>query len=161
MLLALVLTLAAPARHVQAQPGGAERSARLTRLFSEMSVDTGVRVTTAMLLIDHGSFRSVEDETVRIGYEGAVVPVELRDIRTVDVETRHPVKGMLWGLGTGLLVGSVGGLLLASFSCENPLDCEEADRRGAIIGGTVLGGAGALAGFVIGRYRVSWTPVFP
>lgn len=146
---------------VQGQPGGAEREARLNQLFSRMSVDTGVRVVTPSLFIDHGSFRSVGPEAVQIEYGGRVLPVDLGEIRSVEVEGRHPIKGMLWGLGSGLLVGSVGGMLIGSFYCTDPFDCERDERRGAFIGGASLGAAGAIAGFVIGKYQVSWRPIFP
>jgi len=146
---------------VTAQPGGIEREARLTELFSDMSVDTGLRVTTPMLFIEHGAFRGVGPGAVRIEYGGEVVPVELVDIRTVEVERHHPVKGMLWGLGAGLLVGSVSGMLVGSFYCDDPVDCVSEERKGAIIGGSSLGFAGGLGGFLIGKYQISWSRIFP
>ena len=146
---------------VAAQPGGEAREARLNQLFSQMSVDTGVRVVTPALFIDHGSFQGIGPEAVQIEYGGRVLPVELGDIRSVEVEGRHPIKGMLWGLGSGLLVGSVGGMLLGSFYCTDPFECEQDERRGAFIGGATLGAAGAIGGFVIGKYQVSWRPIFP
>ncbi|MBT8487720.1 MAG: hypothetical protein KJO65_02720 [Gemmatimonadetes bacterium] len=144
-----------------AQPGGAEREARLNQLFSQMSVDTGVRVITPQLFIDRGAFRSITPQAVRIEYGGEVLPVELGDIRSVEVEGRHPIQGMLWGLGSGLLVGSVGGMLIGSFYCTDPFDCVSDERKGAYIGGAALGAAGAIGGFVIGKYQISWRPIFP
>lgn len=146
---------------ISAQPGGPDQRARLTELFADMSVDTGVRVVTPQLFIDHGWYQSVGPEAVRIQYAGEVVPVNLGDIRSLQVEGRHPVQGTLWGLGSGLLVGAVGGLLVASFFCDDPVDCDSEERRGAILGGSLLGGAGAISGFLIGRYQVSWRQIFP
>lgn len=161
LLVALVAWGAAP-RGAAAQPGSAEREARLTALFSNMSVDTGVRVSTSMVYIERGSFRGVGEENVRIEQGGEVVPVPLADIRSVEVEEHHPIEGMLWGLGAGLLAGSVSGLLVGSFYCDDPVgDCTEEEKRGALIGGSALGAAGGIAGFLIGKYRVSWQPVFP
>ncbi|MDX1647661.1 MAG: hypothetical protein R3304_10995 [Longimicrobiales bacterium] len=157
----MALGLLGAPRDILAQPGQAERVDRLTGIFSEMPTGTGLRVITPMIFIEHGTFRELESETVQIRYGDSLVPVSLADIRSVQVERHHPVKGMLWGLGSGLLVGSVSGLLFGSFFCEDPVDCESAERRGAIIGGTSLGLAGGIAGFVIGRYQVSWSPVFP
>ena len=161
VLLALALALAGLPSTALGQPGQAERVDRLSALFSDMSPETGVRVMTPGLFIEHGSFRGLEPETVRIAYEGTVIPVELGDIRSVQVERHHPIKGMLWGLGSGLLVGSVSGLLVGSFYCEDPVSCESEERRGALIGGASLGAAGGIFGFVIGKYQVSWSPVFP
>lgn len=161
VLLALAVAAVALPGAAMAQPGEAEREARLNELFSRMSVDTGVRVITPRLFIDHGAFRSVSPEAVSIEYGGELVPVDLGDIRSVEVEGRHPVQGMLWGLGSGLLVGSVGGMLFGSFYCTDPFDCEREERRGAYIGGAALGAAGAIGGFVIGKYQISWRPIFP
>lgn len=154
------ITLTLPGQAV-AQPGGAEREARLNLLFSRMSVDAGVRVTTPRLYIEHGAFQSVTPQAVRIRYGGEVLPVDLGDIRSVEVEGRHPIKGMLWGLGSGLLVGSVGGMLIGSFYCTDPFDCVREERRGAYLGGAVLGVTGGIGGFLIGKYQVSWRPIFP
>ncbi len=161
LFLALAAAVFAFPGHASAQPGTEEREARLNQLFSQMSVDTGVRVITPRLFIDHGAFRSVTPEAVRIEYGGEVLPVELGDIRSVEVEGRHPIQGMLWGLGSGLLVGSVGGMLLGSFYCTDPFDCEREERRGAYIGGAALGATGAIGGFLIGKYQISWRPIFP
>lgn len=144
-----------------AQPGQDQRVDQLTSVFSGMREDTGVRVMTPMLFIEHGAFRSLEPESVRIEYGDSVVPVDLGDIRSVQVERHHPVKGMLWGAGSGLLVGAVSGLLVGSFYCDQPVSCESEERRGAVIGGTALGVAGGVVGFLIGKYQVSWSPVFP
>ncbi len=146
---------------ISAQPGQEQRVDRLAAIFSDMSEDTGVRVMTPMLFIEHGAFRGLEPESVRIEYGGSVVPVDLGDIRSVQVERHHPIKGMLWGLGSGLLVGSVSGLLVGSFYCDAPVSCVSEERRGAVIGGATVGAAGGIAGFLIGKYRVSWRPVFP
>lgn len=146
---------------VSAQPGQDQRVDRLTAIFSDMSADTGVRVMTPMLFIEQGAFRSLEPESVRIEYGDSVVPVDLGDIRSVQVERHHPIQGMLWGLGSGLLVGGVSGLLIANFYCDQPVSCESEERRGTVIGATALGAAGGIAGFLIGKYRVSWRPVFP
>ena len=156
-----VLPVLAIPEEVAAQPGQAERVERLTDIFSQMSRDAGVRIMTPSLFIDHGSFRSLQPEAVTIEFGNDVIPVELADIRTVQVEQRHPVKGTLWGLGAGLLVGSMAGLLLGSFYCDDPVDCGPEERRGAVIGGTSLGLAGGITGFLIGRYQVSWKPLFP
>lgn len=160
-LLAASMVCVVAARPAAAQPGGEEREARLKALFGQMSADTGVRVTTSMILIERGSFRGVGEENVHIEQGGEVVPVPLSDIRSVEVEEHHPVKGMLWGLGAGLLAGSVSGLLVGSFYCDAPRDCTDEERRGALIGGSALGVAGGIVGFLIGKHRVSWQPVFP
>lgn len=154
------LWLAAPSV-AQAQPGGAEREQRLTRIFSEMSVDTGLRLTTPQLYLEEAWFQSLGPEAVRVEYGGEVVPVELGDIRSVEVAGRHPVKGMLWGLGAGVLVGSVSGMLVGSFYCTDPFECRNEEKRGAYIGGASLGAAGAIGGFLIGKYQISWRPIFP
>ncbi|MDX1494085.1 MAG: hypothetical protein R3253_08510 [Longimicrobiales bacterium] len=159
-LAAVALGLSTPGIAV-AQPGGADREARLTRLFSQMSVDTGLRLSTSRLYLEGASFRSLESEAVRVEYGGEVVPVELGDIRSVEVAGRHPVKGMLWGLGAGLLVGSVSGMLVGSYYCTDPFECRNDERRGAYIGGASLGAAGAIGGFLIGKYQISWRPIFP
>ena len=161
VLLGMALALGALPAVAWGQPGQADRVDRLSAIFSGMSMDTGVRVMTPGLFIEYGAFRGLEPQSVRIAYEGTVVPVELGDIRSVQVERRHPVRGMLWGLGSGLLVGSVSGLLVGSFYCEDPVDCESQERRGALIGGATLGAVGGIAGFVIGKHRISWSPVFP
>lgn len=144
-----------------AQPVSPERDARLTGIFADMSPGSSVRVTTPTLFIDEGSFRTLEADVVQIQYGESVVPVSLEDIRTVLVEARHPVKGALWGLGVGALVGSVTGLMVGGFGCTTPEGCASTEHEGAIRWGSVFGVAGAIGGFVIGRYSVYWKPVFP
>lgn len=152
------MILSAPA---SAQPGSADSEARLTGIFSGMSQDTRIRLTTPMLFIEEGAFRGLEDDVVDVRYGDGLVPVELRDIRSLQVEERHPIQGALWGLGVGALVGSVGGLMYGSFGCQTPEGCEQRGREGALRWGVAFGTAGAIGGFLIGRYRVSWRPAFP
>ncbi|MDH3272667.1 MAG: hypothetical protein OEN56_15120 [Gemmatimonadota bacterium] len=144
-----------------AQPDPGERSNRLLELFSRMAPNTGVRVTTPVLFIAEGTFRELGEDLVVIGYQGEVVPVYLDEIRTLQVEGRHPIQGTLWGLGAGILVGSVAGMMVASFDCRTPTGCQNSERAGAIRWGTVFGTAGAIGGFVIGRYTISWKRIFP
>lgn len=161
LLVATTMCVMAP-RPAVAQPGNAEREARLTALFSRMPVHRSVRITSSMVYIEHGSFRGVGEENVRVEQGGEVVPVPLSDIRSVEVAEQHPIEGMLWGLGAGLLVGSVSGLLVGSFYCDDPVgSCTDEEKKGALIGGSALGIAGGIGGFIIGKHRVSWQPVFP
>ena len=87
--------------------------------------------------------------------------MNLEEIRAVSVRSAHTVQGSLWGLGSGLLVGSVGGLLVGSFGCKSPTECVDSERDGAIWGAIIVGGLSTAAGFLLGRRDVYWKPVFP
>lgn len=164
LLVALAVASAASAAspdRTAAQVGEGDREAALTDVFSDLAPGTEVRVNTPMLFIEEGSYRGLAPGVVEIEYGGRIVPVNLRDIRTLLVEDNHPVEGMLWGLGVGILAGSLTGLMVGSFGCPTPDACESTEREGAIRWGSVIGAAGAITGFVVGRHSVYWRPVFP
>ena len=77
-------------------------------------------------------------------FERAVRPivVDLSAIRGVSVQRRHWLQGTLWGLGGGILAGSVFGMMVDSFYCTTVDGCSSSERQGAIRWGAVLGVVG-------------------
>ena len=134
---------------------------RLHALFSELSPNRHVQVVTPGLLVEDGEVRALSTSVVELSQDGTPVSVDLDDIRAVSVRSGHSIQGMLWGLGAGLLVGSVSGLMVASFNCQTPVGCNSAEKEGAVRWGGVLGVLGGATGFMIGRHDVYWRPVFP
>ena len=160
MLLLMVLTGAGDlAGQVSASTG--ER--RLQELFSGMHPSQNVRLITPEILVDDAEFVSVTPVTVELRQVGTGVPitVDLSAIRGVSIQKRHWLQGTLWGLGGGVLAGSVFGLMIGSFKCRTVDGCGVAERRGARVWGATLGAVGGSIGFVLGRRDVYWHPVFP
>jgi hypothetical protein len=101
------------------------------------------------------------DRTVTLRNEDLSIDVPLADIRGVAVRDSHWLQGMLWGGTTGAVLGSVVGVMIGSWGCSTPVDCEDDENRGAITWGFIGGAVGGLGGFVIGRHSFYWRPVFP
>jgi len=146
---------------LDAQIPSALNQQRLHSIFTEMAPDTDVQVVTPMLTIERGTFRHFTDEIVGIEHEDETVPVHLSNIRSLSVRESHPVKGMLWGVGVGALVGTMVGLVSGSFQCRDPIDCADSERDQALAGGIIGGATGLVTGFLIGRLVDFWEPVFP
>jgi hypothetical protein len=51
--------------------------------------------------------------------------------------------------------------MVGSFDCNTPLGCNDSERQGALRGAVVIGLAGAITGFLVGRADDYWKPVFP
>jgi hypothetical protein len=134
---------------------------RLHALFSQLSPNRHVQVVTPGLFVEDGEFLGLGTSVVELSQGGAPVSVELDEIRAVSLRSGHSIQGMLWGLGAGLLVGSVSGLMVGSFNCQTPAGCNSAEKEGAVRWGSVFGVIGGAAGFMIGRHNVYWRPVFP
>jgi hypothetical protein len=136
---------------------------RLTTLFSDLSPEEDVQIVTPSLFIEEGAYRGLGTDVVRVGVPGGsqTVPVDFRDIRSVSVRRGHAVKGALWGLGSGALVGGFTGFVVGGYSCNTPQGCNDLERRGAVRYGIVFGIVGAAAGYVLGRMDRDWVPVFP
>jgi hypothetical protein len=166
--LALVLTTSAavffaPVQAVAQEPaiGSPQSQERLIALFSGLSPNDNVRIVTPVLFIDDGMFRALRQEVVEVSMSGETFPVNLDDIREISVRSGHGLKGALWGLGAGILAGSVSGMMVGSFSCTTPLGCDNSEKEGALRGAVAIGLAGALTGFLVGRADDYWKPVFP
>jgi hypothetical protein len=155
--------LLAPAGSAAQEPaiGSQESQERLIALFSALSPDENVRIVTPVLFIDDGMFRGLRQEVVEVSMSGETFPVNLDDIRAISLRSGHGLKGAVWGVGAGLLVGSVGGMMVGSFDCNTPLGCNDSERQGALRGAVVIGLAGAITGFLVGRSDDYWKPVFP
>ena len=143
------------------EPGPEHARERLVTLFSELSPHEDVQIATPVLFIEEGRARFVGSDVVEVSARGQTVPLDLRDIRSVSVRRGHGVKGALWGLGSGILVGTFSGLLIAGYDCTNPVACADTERRGAIRYGIVFGVVGAATGYLWGRLDQDWVPIFP
>jgi len=142
-------------------PGGSSSQQRLVSLFSGLSPNQDVQIVASTMFIEQGEFREVRPDVVEVSSAGETVPVDLNDIRSVSLRSGHGLKGALWGLGSGLLAGSVSGLMIASFDCRSPAGCDYQERQGAIRGGILMGVTGAITGYLLGRADAYWKPVFP
>ena len=145
----------------QSVPGGDEE--RLRALFTEMPARETLQLITPELIVDNARFVSLEPSTVELRQLGTGVPIsiDLTAIRGVAVERRHWLQGTLWGLGGGLLAGSMFGLMIGSFECDSVEVCRSSERRGAVRWGMALGVVGGGVGFALGRRDVYWKPIFP
>ena len=156
--LAIVMLFAGSVAQAEAQ---SVADLRLTEIFSGLGADDPVRVSTPSFFVEHAFVGSLGTDYVELRQEGTTVDIGFRDIRSVSVQKSHWLQGTLWGAGAGILVGSIAGLMVASFDCTTPDGCGDAEREGMIRWGTVLGVGGALGGFLIGRRSLYWSTVFP
>lgn len=159
LLLCTLATLTTPAATTAQAVGGSQ--SRLATLFGELSPGAQLQIVTPQMMVEGVSFEGVDGNSVRVSQNGNSVPINMADIRVVSVGDNHPLQGSLWGLGGGLLVGGAFGMLVGSFTCTNINDCSTEERQGAVIGAVGLGLIGATVGFIIGRNRFSWNPIFP
>ena len=154
--------LAALAAPLAAQDGPMTATdRRLQALFGGIGAAQPVRVATPTTLFEAGGVAEVAADHVALSRNGSPVDVDFVDIRNVAVQDNHWLQGTLWGAGAGILVGGVAGLMISSFTCSTPAGCTEDERTGMITWASVLGGAGAIGGFVIGRHSFYWQPIFP
>ena len=163
-LLIALLALALPGlQGTSAQAAPSIDEARLRTLFGQMPVSETVQLITPDIIVDYAQFVSLEPSTVELRQLGTDVPiiVDLSAIRGVSVERRHWLQGTLWGLGGGLLAGSMFGLMIGSFECDSVELCRSSERKGAVRWGMALGVIGGGVGFTLGRRDVYWKPIFP
>jgi hypothetical protein len=161
LLAAAVLLFPSDAASQLEERGLEDSRERLITLFSELSPHEDVQIATPSLFIEEGRARFLGSDVVEVSAEGQTVPLDLRDIRSVSVRRGHGVKGGLWGLGSGILVGTFAGLLIAGFDCANPVACADTEKRGAVRYGMVFGVVGAATGYLWGRLDQDWVPIFP
>ena len=149
--------------HADAQVVSDSNEDRLRALFAGMAVNETLQLITPEMIVDNARLVSLEPSTVELRQLGTGVPisVDLTAIRGVAVERRHWLQGTLWGLGGGLLAGSMFGLMIGSFECDSLELCRSDERRGAVRWGTILGIVGGGVGFILGRRDVYWEPIFP
>ncbi|MGB1778232.1 MAG: hypothetical protein ACPHQP_01635 [Longimicrobiales bacterium] len=163
-LLVALFAIALPGvQHAAAQAAPGLDEARLRTLFGQMPVNETVQLITPEIIVDDARFVSLEPSTVELRQLGTDVPisVDLTAIRGVSVERRHWLQGTLWGLGGGLLAGSMFGLMIGSFECDSVEVCRSSERKGAVRWGLALGAVGGGVGFTLGRRDVYWKPIFP
>ena len=160
-LLGIALALVALALPGAGAAQQTEMDRRLEALFGSLSFDQPVRVATPSTFVEATGIRTVAGDHVELTHVGGSVDVGFADIRNVAVRDSHWLQGTLWGAGAGVLVGGVTGLLIGSFDCQTPTGCTDEERSGMVTWAAVLGGAGAIGGFVIGRHSFYWQPIFP
>lgn len=158
---AALLAMAGTAAPADTQEPSVSPEARLRMLFSSLGPSDEVQIVTPLHFVERAQYEGIDGSSITVRQDGAVVPLDFVDIRAVSVRSNHQWQGALWGLGTGLLVGSVTGMMVASFDCTSAQGCNTTEREGAIRWGSVFGAAGAVTGFVIGRTNVYWRPLFP
>lgn len=158
---AAALLLPSDAAAQAGEPRPQDARERLVTLFSGLSPQEDVQIATPSLFIEEGRARFLGPDVVEVSAEGQTVPLDLRDIRSVSVRRGHGVKGAIWGLGSGVLVGTFSGLLIAGFDCTNPVACADTEKRGAVRYGIVFGIVGAATGYLLGRMDRDWVPIFP
>lgn len=134
---------------------------RLVEIFSDMSPQRDVQIVTPLLFLEDARFSRLGDDFVEVTTAGTTIPVDLDQIRAVSLKNAHPVQGTLWGIGVGALVGGMSGLMISAFRCKPTQQCDEVERNGLVRWGTISAITGGVAGFVIGRYTLTWQPVFP
>ena len=147
-----------------AQDPGAELLAsneRLIRLFSDLSPNDPVQMVTPLVSIDRGAFERVGRDSVHVTLNGVVVPVPLSHIRTVAFQSHHGLQGSLWGVVGGAVVGSMFGLIIGSFNCTTPVECQSSDKDSTIRWGAVAGIVGGGVGWLLGHRSAYWKSVFP
>ena len=159
----LLLMLLTGAGHLPGQVSSSTNERRLEALFAGMHPSQNVQLITPEILVEDAEFVSVTPMTVELRQVGTGVPitVDLSAIQGVSIQKRHWLQGTLWGMGGGVLAGSVFGLMIGSFKCRTVDGCGVAERRGARVWGATLGAVGGSIGFVLGRRDVYWHPVFP
>ena len=133
---------------------------RLRTLFSGLPVGENIQLVTPEIILEDARLISLEGSTVQLEQVGTGIPivVDLTAIRGVSVQRRH---GTLWGTSTGLLAGSIFGLMIGSFNCTTVDRCRADERAGAVRLGTTLALVGGGIGFALGRRDVYWYPIFP
>jgi hypothetical protein len=139
----------------------AARNDVLSALFSDISADEDLRVTTLAGLVEEGRLADVGETGFSVLRGGATHQVRFRDVQTVAIEGGHGVQGALWGAAGGALAGGFFGLMIGSFNCNTPEGCQAQERRGAWGWGALLGAVGGGIGFWWGRRQVHWHPIFP
>jgi hypothetical protein len=134
---------------------------RLAEIFRGLSASDPLQVVTPSFFVEDAFLDGVDDGGVALTQNGSTVEIPFGDVRGVSVRDNHWLQGTLWGAGAGILVGGVVGLMYASFVCTTPEGCQENERKGTTRGAILLGTAGGIGGFVIGRHSLYWRPVFP
>lgn len=162
----VVLAFAAallPPVSAEAQTGGAISTIdeRLSVLFADFGPEIQLQIVTPVFFVEHAAVEAVGSGFVELRQGETTVPIDFADIRAVSVRSNHQIQGTIWGGAAGILLGSVAGMMVASFGCDTVNDCNALERRGAIRWATVFGVGGAVGGFVIGRHSFHWQPVFP
>jgi hypothetical protein len=141
-------------------PGGGP-AGRLTGVLSAIAPESLVRVTTAGYRLEAAAVAGFDARTVTLRQEDLSIDIPLADVRGVDVRSSHWLQGMLWGGLSGTALGSVLGVIVGSWGCLTPDECNDAENRGGVLGGVVGGTVGGLTGFMIGRHSLYWRPLFP
>ena len=136
---------------------------RLRTLFSGLPVGENIQLVTPEIILEDARLISLEGSTVQLEQVGTGIPivVDLTAIRGVSVQRRHWLQSTLWGTSTGLLAGSIFGLMIGSFNCTTVDRCRADERAGAVRLGTTLALVGGGIGFALGRRDVYWYPIFP
>ena len=161
LLLSLLFALISTVASTGPVRGQTAADARLADIFSGLGPSAPLQVVTPSFFVEDAFVEDVGDRSVALSQNGTTVDVPFADIRGVSTRDNHWLQGMLWGTAAGALIGGVSGLMYASFTCVTPEVCQENERKGTIRGAILLGAAGGIGGFVIGRHSFYWRPVFP
>jgi hypothetical protein len=157
----LLLVVVATAASTGAARGQTAADARLAEIFDGIGPSAPLQVVTPSFFVEDAFVEEVGDRSVALSQNGTTVDVPYVDIRGVSTRDNHWLQGTLWGTAAGALIGGVSGLMYASFTCSTPEVCQDNERKGTIRGAILLGAAGGIGGFVIGRHSFYWRPIFP
>lgn len=157
------LAVMACATGIAAQSTPSPDEERLQTLIGGLPVGENIQVITPQIFLEDARLVSLEGSMVELEQIGTGVPivVDLAAIRGVSLQRRHWLQGTVWGVGSGLLAGSVFGLMIGSFNCNSVDRCSEDERAGAVRWGTTLALVGGGIGFTLGRRDTYWYPIFP
>ena len=108
----------------------------------------------------HGVLTGTDAARVWITRDSAVTAVGLADIDGLWVRGGATKTGALVGALAGAAIGGAFGLFIGEVVCNNP-DCRANTAEVVVVLGLGGGGAGALAGTIIGLAIPKWNQRFP
>ena len=123
-----------------------------------VGLGTQVRVTTYDNVLMLGSFLRLEENGLLLEERGLqVTRVPTANLLEFSHRRRAWRKGLLFGAGTGVLVGALGGWYMV-LACEH---CADRDVSNAVVFGSISFGLigstlGALLGSAFGEWHVSY-----
>lgn len=153
----LTLSLLGVAGDVGAQQAGLDVPPGLEVL----TPGDAVRLTSASLRIDEGTFLGFGQEVLRVQEERDEVEVPMREVRSVHVQGRATWEGLWKGAIIGTAMGAAIGVIVDGADCPAPSTCENQYWPRVPIDAGIGLGVGSAVGAGVGWLFPEWRLIFP
>jgi len=126
-----------------------------------LSPGDAVRLTSASVRIDDGTFLGFGQEVLRVRDEREEVEVPMREVRSVHVQGRATWEGLWKGALIGTALGAAVGVIIDGADCPTPSTCENQYWPRVPIDAGIGLGIGSAVGAGVGWLFPEWRLVFP